>query len=96
MHGMRSWIDFWSTGGSYGKTKDAQEGEEIAHLRHPHDIGANRKHLYVSAQARKVLNPGDEGWKRVVALQILGWVETVAWILIIGAAVISSIAGQWR
>jgi hypothetical protein len=48
----------------------------------------------VSAQARKVLNPGDEGWKRVVALQILGWVETVAWILIIGAAVISSIAGQ--
>jgi len=48
----------------------------------------------VSAQARKVLSPGDEGWKGVVALQIIGWVETVAWILIIGAAVIASIAGQ--
>ena len=50
--------------------------------------------VYVSAQAKKVLSPGDEGWKGVVALQIIGWVETVAWILIIGAAVISSIAGQ--
>jgi hypothetical protein len=48
----------------------------------------------VSAQAKQVLSPGDEGWKGVVALQILGWVETVAWILIIGAAVISSITGQ--
>ena len=50
--------------------------------------------VYVSAQAKQVLSPGDEGWKGVVALQIIGWVETVAWILIIGAAVISSIAGQ--
>ena len=50
--------------------------------------------VYVSAQAKKVLSPGDEGWKGVVALQILGWVETAAWIVIIGAAVISSIAGQ--
>jgi hypothetical protein len=50
--------------------------------------------IYVSAKAKKVLSPGDEGWKGVVALRIIGWVETALWILIIGAAVISSIVGQ--
>ena len=38
------------------KIKDAQEGKEIAHLRHPHDIGANRKH-----QCRVRVCPGQEG-----------------------------------
>ena len=49
--------------------------------------------ILVSAKAKKVLSPGDEGWKGAVALQIIGWVETAVWILIIGAAVVSSIAG---
>jgi len=50
--------------------------------------------VYVSAKAKKVLSPGDDGWKGVVALQIIGWVETAVWILILGVAVVSSIAGQ--
>jgi len=49
--------------------------------------------IYVSAKAKKVLGPGDEGWKSVIALQIIGWIETVVWILIIGGSVIASIAG---